>query len=72
VLTGIKKAGETNFVVECSVEVLGEVLKQAQQVGMMTERHNYVITNLDMQTVDLAPFQFSGTNITGVMDSTRV
>ncbi|KAJ3628095.1 hypothetical protein MTP99_015421 [Tenebrio molitor] len=65
VLTGIKKAGETNFVVECSVEVLGEVLKQAQQVGMMTERHNYVITNLDMQTVDLAPFQFSGTNITG-------
>lgn len=65
-LTSIKMTGATNFIIECSIEVLEEVLKQAQQVGMMTERHNYMITNLDLQTIDLAAFQFSGTNITGV------
>ncbi|XP_044259602.1 glutamate receptor ionotropic, kainate 2-like isoform X2 [Tribolium madens] len=64
-LTSIKKTGETNFILECSIEILEAVLRQAQQVGMMTERHSYLITNLDLQTIDLAPFQFSGANITG-------
>lgn len=65
-LTAIKKTGEVNFIVDCSIGILEEVLRQAQQVGLMTEQYNYIITNLDMQTVDLAPFQYAGTNITGV------
>ncbi|KYB29341.1 glutamate receptor ionotropic, kainate 2 [Tribolium castaneum] len=64
-LTSIKKTGETNFILECSVDILEAVLKQAQQVGMMTERHSYIITKLDLQTIDLAPFQYSEANITG-------
>lgn len=65
-LTTIRKSGERNFILECSFEILEMVLKQAQQVGMMTERHSYIITNLDLQIIDLAPFQYSGANITGV------
>lgn len=65
-LTEIKKTGEKNFLLDCSSEILEDVLKQCQQVGMMTERHSYIITNLDLQTIDLGAFQYSGTNITGV------
>lgn len=65
-LTAIKKTGETNFVIDCSIGILEEVLRQAQQVGLMTDKYNFVITNLDMQSIDLSPFQYAGTNITGV------
>ncbi|KAF4528160.1 hypothetical protein B566_EDAN016924 [Ephemera danica] len=44
---------------------LPEVLKQAQQVGLMASHHSYIITSLDMHTIDLEPYQYSGTNITG-------
>lgn len=65
-LINIKKTGVPNFVLDCSTAALTEVLKQAQQVGLMTERYSYIITNLDLQSLDLRPFQYSGTNITGV------
>ncbi|XP_072375700.1 glutamate receptor ionotropic, kainate 3-like, partial [Diabrotica undecimpunctata] len=65
-LTEVKALGETNYVLVCSTNILEEVLKQLQQVGMMTETYNYLITNLDTQTVDLSPFQYAGTNITVV------
>lgn len=32
----------------------------------MTDQHQFIITTLDMHTIDLEPFQYSGTNITGV------
>lgn len=65
-LITIKKTGIPNFILDCSIGVLADVLKQAQQVGLMTERYSYIITNLDLQSLDLTPFQYSGTNITGV------
>lgn len=37
---------------------------QAQQVGLLTENHHYIIMTLDAHTIDLEPFQFSGTNFT--------
>lgn len=39
---------------------------QAQQVGLMSDQHQIIITSLDMHTIDLEPYQYSGTNITGV------
>lgn len=32
----------------------------------MSDKHQIIITSLDMHTIDLEPFQYSGTNITGV------
>lgn len=39
---------------------------QAQQVGLMTDYHQFLITTLDMHTIDLEPYQYSGTNITSI------
>jgi glutamate receptor, ionotropic, invertebrate len=66
VLQRVKMTEEKNIVLHCSIDILPEVLKQAQQVGIMTEHHQYFITSLDMHTIDLEPYQYSGTNITGV------
>lgn len=32
----------------------------------MTDYHQFIITTPDMHTIDLEPFQYSGTNITGI------
>ncbi|CAO1385800.1 unnamed protein product [Diamesa tonsa] len=32
----------------------------------MTDQHKFLITSLDMHTIDLEPFQYSGANITGL------
>lgn len=32
----------------------------------MTDQHQIIITSIDMHTIDLEPYQYSGTNITGV------
>lgn len=65
-LARLKKSGETYYVIDCSLETLEDVLLQAQQVGLMTEGYSYLITNLDLQTMDLEPYQYGGANITGV------
>lgn len=45
-LRDIKKSGETHIVLDCSTKKIHTVLKQAQQEGMMTDYHNYLITSL--------------------------
>lgn len=42
----VKKSGEVHIVLDCATEKIQGVLKQAQQVGMMTTYHNYIITSL--------------------------
>nr|CAD7263695.1 unnamed protein product [Timema shepardi] len=66
VLRNIKNSGESNFVLDVSERILYEVLLQAQQVGLMSDRHNYIITSLDFTNIHLEPFQYGGSNITGV------
>jgi len=46
VLRDMKMAGEHNILLDCSIQILPEVLKQAQQVGLMTDVQNYIITTL--------------------------
>lgn len=38
---------------------------QAQQVGIMSDDHSYIIMNPDFQTIDIDPFKHGGANITG-------
>lgn len=57
---------DNNILLDCSIDILEDVLTQAQQVGIMTEQYKFIITNLDLGTVNLEPFQYGGTNITGV------
>ncbi|XP_055300709.1 glutamate receptor ionotropic, kainate 2-like isoform X1 [Sitodiplosis mosellana] len=64
VLREVKLSSDVCIVVECSIENLGEILKQAQQIGLMVDKYHFIITNLDAHTIDLEPFQYSGANIT--------
>lgn len=63
-LRRVKQSDDKCVVLACSTDALPEVLKQAQQVGLLTDEHQFIITSLDMHTIDLEPFQHSGTNIT--------
>ncbi|XP_046984816.1 glutamate receptor ionotropic, kainate 2-like isoform X1 [Schistocerca americana] len=65
VLRRVKRSGEINFILDCSIETLPEIMKQAQQVGLMTDEYNFIITTMDVHTIDLEPYQHGGTNITG-------
>ncbi|KAF7274436.1 hypothetical protein GWI33_012907 [Rhynchophorus ferrugineus] len=65
VLNALKKSPYKNILLDCSIDVLEEVLTQAQQVGLMTDEYNFIITNLDISVIDLEPFQYGGVNITG-------
>ncbi|KAG1652212.1 Glutamate receptor ionotropic, kainate 1 [Nymphon striatum] len=64
VLKELKKKAITNIVLDCKTSNIKKVLKQAQQVGIMTDYHSYVIISLDLDTVDMEEFRHGGTNIT--------
>nr|QHN69189.1 ionotropic receptor 8 [Sirex nitobei] len=63
-LKQIKNSAESHVVLDCSTERIYDVLKQAQQIGMMSDYHSYLITSLDLHSVDLEEFKYGGTNIT--------
>ncbi|XP_042864660.1 glutamate receptor ionotropic, kainate 2-like isoform X5 [Penaeus japonicus] len=65
-LKDAKKAGVTHIVLDVERDNIFTVLKQAQQIGMMTSYHNYFITSLDLHTVDLEDFRHGDTNITAL------
>ncbi|XP_037930039.1 glutamate receptor ionotropic, kainate 2-like, partial [Teleopsis dalmanni] len=65
VLRRVRKSVDNRIVVVGSTPSVAELLKQAQQVGMINEDYKYIIGNLDFQTFDLEEFKYSEVNITG-------
>ncbi|XP_065566794.1 glutamate receptor ionotropic, kainate 2-like [Artemia franciscana] len=65
-LRQIQRGGEKNILIDCSVERLEILLKQVQQIGMMTSEYSYVLTTLDLHTINLEDYQYGGTNITAL------
>nr|XP_050028110.1 glutamate receptor ionotropic, kainate 2-like [Dermacentor andersoni] len=65
VLRELAKAGENNIVLDLTTQRLADVLRHAQKVGIINEYHNFIVTTLDLHTVDLSDFQNSGTNLSG-------
>ncbi|KAK9880188.1 hypothetical protein WA026_010060 [Henosepilachna vigintioctopunctata] len=63
-LKQIKNSAESHIVLDCTPEKIYDVLKQAQQIGMMSDYHSYLITSLDISGVNLEDFKHGGTNIT--------
>ncbi|EEB18532.1 glutamate receptor, ionotropic kainate 2 precursor, putative [Pediculus humanus corporis] len=63
-LKQIKNSAESHIVLDCSIEKIYHVLKQAQQIGMMSDYHSYLVTSLDLHTIELDEFKYGGTNIT--------
>ena len=62
----VKKSGEIHIVLDCDVENVITVLREAKAVGMMTAYHNLLITSLDLHLVDMEEFKYGGTNITAL------
>lgn len=93
-LRQVKASKNWNIILDCSIDILPAVLIQSQQVGIMSNKHNYIIASLvnkqdfvfhnqnvftfvqicietlfwgqDLQTIDLEPFGYGGTNFTGL------
>ncbi|XP_013191596.2 glutamate receptor ionotropic, kainate 3 [Amyelois transitella] len=65
VLINAKENGYKNFVVDCPSRHLEQLLKHAQQVGLMADEHSYIITTPDLFTVDLSRYRYGGVNMTG-------
>ncbi|XP_045499154.1 glutamate receptor ionotropic, kainate 2 isoform X4 [Colias croceus] len=65
-LKQIKNSAESHIVLDCVTERIRDVLQQAQQIGMMSDYHSYLITSLDLHSVDLEEFKYGGTNITAL------
>lgn len=62
----VKKSGSVNYVINCSIEKLSLLLDQAQQVGIMSDDHSYIIMNPDFQTIDIDSYKHGGSSITGI------
>lgn len=65
-LRRVKLSEDRNIIIDCSIELLPDVLLQAQQVGLLTDQYNIIITCLDFHTLELEPFKYGGANITGI------
>ena len=57
VLKEVYLSKSTNIILDCSKDIIGEVLTQAQQIGMISEDHFYLLTSLDTHTVDMSGFK---------------
>ena len=55
-LRQVYKSKSNIVILDCSKEILVEVLKEAQQVSIVSETYFYLLTSLDSHTVDLEPF----------------
>lgn len=42
----MKEDGDTNFILDCSIDVTDDIMKQAQQVGLMGSDHSFIVPNL--------------------------
>lgn len=42
----VKLSGYRNIIIDCSYDILENVLKQAQQVGIMSEQYRVIIASL--------------------------
>ena len=64
-LKAIKESQERRIVLDCDFDRIGHIFKQADEIGLINEYYNYLVTNLDVERLELAPFKGQKVNITG-------
>ncbi|CAH2085118.1 unnamed protein product [Euphydryas editha] len=62
----LKNQGAINFIVWCDAECSVRVLDAAQRVGLLADRHSYLLSALDLHTMPLEDYSYGGANITGL------
>ena len=63
-LKELKKSGETRIVLDCDFEKVGDILRQANEIGLVNDYYAYIITNLDVERLELADYKNNNVNIT--------
>lgn len=63
-LQDVRDSNDTNIILDCSIESLPIILRQAMEVGLMTKYYKWILANLDAHSIDLEPYRYSGVNIT--------
>ena len=71
-LREVYKSKSNIVILDCSKDILVEVLREAQQVSIVSETYFYLLTSLDSHTVDLEPFTVRNRNKTHIIVYTRV
>lgn len=66
ILREIRKSALNSVLIVGSSESIAMVLKQAQEVGLITESYKFIIGNLDFQSIDLESYRYSEANITSI------
>lgn len=66
ILRKIRKSEDNCILIIGSSASIYNVLKQAQEVGIMTDAYKYIIGNLDFHSIELESFRYSEANITGI------
>lgn len=62
-LKQIQSSGESHIVLDCSLDKIVPLLRQAAEVKMMEEYQSYIITTLDAHTLGKAFFKSSLTSL---------
>ncbi|KAF4524939.1 hypothetical protein B566_EDAN013902, partial [Ephemera danica] len=65
-LKQILASSESHIILDCDTDKIQEILRQASEVKMLGAYLGYLITSLDLHTVDLEEIKNSGTNITAL------
>ena len=56
-LKEIKKSEETHIVLDCDFERIQDILHQADEIELLTDYHNYLVTTLDMDKINLEQYK---------------
>eukprot|EP00092_Neocalanus_flemingeri_P008205 GFUD01008847.1.p1 GENE.GFUD01008847.1~~GFUD01008847.1.p1 ORF type:complete len:922 (+),score=198.85 GFUD01008847.1:309-3074(+) len=64
-LKEIKKSEETRIVLDCDYDKIALILAQADELSLLTDYHNYLVTSLDVDKINLDAYVHHNVNITG-------
>merc|ERR1719150_1450363 len=64
-LKEVKKSEETRIVLDCDFDKIETILQQAYEIDLLTDYHNYLVTSLDLDKINLEQFGHTNANITG-------
>ncbi|KAF7285568.1 hypothetical protein GWI33_010478 [Rhynchophorus ferrugineus] len=66
VLKQIKNSEDVHFILDCRADHVLNVLRQAKQVKLLEDYHSYILTDLDVHTLDWTEFKEIPANITAI------
>ncbi|XP_058789993.1 glutamate receptor ionotropic, kainate 1-like [Phymastichus coffea] len=65
-LLAAKFSGHKSFLLDCDYDILFNVMRQAQEVGLMSDAYRYIVTSLNFQVIESWPFRYTGAKISGL------